>query len=291
MSSGSAPPHMSGLRAQLEALLLAHRGMESATARLVDHVTRRTPVALARIGQITHTLWSAMTRRNSHPSPVACPSGRHSSPTATTATPPASSSAETRQARGPAASPCWSTPRRTLCGSRRSTECCRHWNRRRPHAPRPKWPECSRSQEGRVRPSSANPYRPAGQTPGVSPNLTLGPCEKHWRIIPASGPDSPPVSATPAAPPRLVRPRPARCRDVSPWHPSGHGCRVRSGQRQRAPAARDQSGHGVGTGRCRSAVAPEKSTSFGPKPTAGLAMRVLPVVAPFECARRGCAAR
>jgi hypothetical protein len=124
--------HMSGLRAQLEPLLLAHRGMESATARLVDHVTRRTPVALARIGQITHTLWSAMTRRNSHPSPVACPSGRHSSPTATTATPPASSSAETRQARGPAASPCWSTPRRALCGSPRSTECCRHCNRRRP---------------------------------------------------------------------------------------------------------------------------------------------------------------
>ncbi|GHE65123.1 DUF1015 family protein [Streptomyces capitiformicae] len=49
--------HMSGLRAQLEPLLLAHRGAESTTAQLVDHVTRRTPVAVARIGQITHTLW------------------------------------------------------------------------------------------------------------------------------------------------------------------------------------------------------------------------------------------
>ncbi|MGN9761942.1 DUF1015 family protein [Streptomyces sp. SD31] len=50
--------HMSGLRAQLEPLLLAHRGTESTTAQLVDHVTRRTPVAVARIGRITHTLWA-----------------------------------------------------------------------------------------------------------------------------------------------------------------------------------------------------------------------------------------
>ncbi|MEU1850769.1 DUF1015 domain-containing protein [Streptomyces sp. NPDC019990] len=49
--------HMSGLRAQLEPLLLAHRGTESTTAQLVEHVTRRAPVAVARIGQITHTLW------------------------------------------------------------------------------------------------------------------------------------------------------------------------------------------------------------------------------------------
>lgn len=49
--------HMSGLHAQLEPLLLAHRGTESTTAQLVDHVTRRKPVTVARIGQITHMLW------------------------------------------------------------------------------------------------------------------------------------------------------------------------------------------------------------------------------------------
>ncbi len=49
--------HMAELRAQLEPLLLAHRGMEAATARLVDQVTRRTPVTVARIGQLTHTVW------------------------------------------------------------------------------------------------------------------------------------------------------------------------------------------------------------------------------------------
>ncbi|MEU9572416.1 DUF1015 domain-containing protein [Streptomyces massasporeus] len=50
--------HMSGLRAQLEPLLLAHRGSESTTAQLVDHTTRRTPVAVVRTGRITHTLWA-----------------------------------------------------------------------------------------------------------------------------------------------------------------------------------------------------------------------------------------
>jgi uncharacterized protein (DUF1015 family) len=50
--------HMSGLRAQLEPLLLAHRATESTTAQLVDHVTRRMPVTVARIGEITHTLWA-----------------------------------------------------------------------------------------------------------------------------------------------------------------------------------------------------------------------------------------
>ncbi|MFD8222944.1 DUF1015 family protein [Streptomyces massasporeus] len=34
-----------------------HRGSESTTAQLVEHTTRRTPVAVARTGQITHTLW------------------------------------------------------------------------------------------------------------------------------------------------------------------------------------------------------------------------------------------
>ncbi|MGW0495807.1 DUF1015 family protein [Streptomyces sp. NPDC003007] len=50
--------HMSGLRAQLEPLLLAHRGTESTTAQLMDHITRRTPVAVARTGQITHIVWA-----------------------------------------------------------------------------------------------------------------------------------------------------------------------------------------------------------------------------------------
>ncbi|MEU0216114.1 DUF1015 family protein [Streptomyces sp. NPDC006265] len=50
--------HMSGLRAQLEPLLPAHRGTASTTAHLVDHTTRRTPVAVARTGQITHVLWA-----------------------------------------------------------------------------------------------------------------------------------------------------------------------------------------------------------------------------------------
>lgn len=50
--------HMSGLRAQLEPLLLAHRGIESAAAQVAGHVTRRAPVTVARIGEITHSLWA-----------------------------------------------------------------------------------------------------------------------------------------------------------------------------------------------------------------------------------------
>ncbi|MCL6734840.1 DUF1015 family protein [Streptomyces neyagawaensis] len=50
--------HMSALRAQLEPLLLAHRGTESTTSQLMDRVTRRRPVTVARIGQITHILWA-----------------------------------------------------------------------------------------------------------------------------------------------------------------------------------------------------------------------------------------
>ncbi|MBC9725034.1 DUF1015 domain-containing protein [Streptomyces sp. TRM68367] len=49
---------MAGLRAQLEPLLLSYRSTESTTAQIVDHVTRRPPVAAARTGAITHTLWS-----------------------------------------------------------------------------------------------------------------------------------------------------------------------------------------------------------------------------------------
>ncbi|ELS58519.1 hypothetical protein STVIR_0512 [Streptomyces viridochromogenes Tue57] len=50
--------HMSGLRAQLEPLLLAHRCAEPAAAQVVEHITRRTPVAVARLGDITHSLWA-----------------------------------------------------------------------------------------------------------------------------------------------------------------------------------------------------------------------------------------
>ncbi|GAA3791996.1 DUF1015 family protein [Streptomyces phyllanthi] len=50
--------HMSGLRAQLEPLLLTYRGTESTAAQVMEHVTRRTPTAVARLGDITHTLWA-----------------------------------------------------------------------------------------------------------------------------------------------------------------------------------------------------------------------------------------
>jgi hypothetical protein len=49
---------MAGLRAQLEPLLLTYRSTESTTAQIVDHVTRRPPVAVARTGALTHTLWA-----------------------------------------------------------------------------------------------------------------------------------------------------------------------------------------------------------------------------------------
>ncbi|MFE3323988.1 DUF1015 family protein [Streptomyces sp. NPDC059176] len=49
---------MAALRAQLEPLLLTYRSTESTTARIVDHVTRRPPAAVARTGAITHTLWA-----------------------------------------------------------------------------------------------------------------------------------------------------------------------------------------------------------------------------------------
>ncbi|MEU0042784.1 DUF1015 domain-containing protein [Streptomyces werraensis] len=50
--------HMSGLRAQLEPLLLTYRSSESTAAQVVDHVTRRMPTVVVRIGEITHTLWA-----------------------------------------------------------------------------------------------------------------------------------------------------------------------------------------------------------------------------------------
>ncbi|MFF7310794.1 DUF1015 family protein [Streptomyces sp. NPDC008137] len=50
--------HISGLRAQLEPLLLAHRCTESTTAQVTERVTRRAPVTVARIGDVTHSLWA-----------------------------------------------------------------------------------------------------------------------------------------------------------------------------------------------------------------------------------------
>lgn len=50
--------HMSGLRAQLEPLLLAYRSTESTAGQVIEHITLRTPVAVARIGEITHMLWA-----------------------------------------------------------------------------------------------------------------------------------------------------------------------------------------------------------------------------------------
>ncbi|WP_128377290.1 DUF1015 family protein [Streptomyces cavernae] len=50
--------HLSGLRAQVEPLLLTYRGTESTAAQVMHHVTRRTPTAVARLGEITHTLWA-----------------------------------------------------------------------------------------------------------------------------------------------------------------------------------------------------------------------------------------
>lgn len=49
---------MAALRAQLEPLLLTYRSTESTTAQIVEHVTRRPPVAVARTGGLTHTLWA-----------------------------------------------------------------------------------------------------------------------------------------------------------------------------------------------------------------------------------------
>ncbi|HCA86569.1 MAG TPA: DUF1015 domain-containing protein [Streptomyces sp.] len=49
---------IAGLRAQLEPLLLTYRSTESTTAQVVDHVTRRPPVAVARIGAVSHKLWA-----------------------------------------------------------------------------------------------------------------------------------------------------------------------------------------------------------------------------------------
>jgi uncharacterized protein (DUF1015 family) len=49
---------MSALRAQVEPLLLSYRSTERATDEIVERVTGRPPVAVARTGPITHTLWA-----------------------------------------------------------------------------------------------------------------------------------------------------------------------------------------------------------------------------------------
>lgn len=49
---------MAGAHAQLEPLLLTYRSTESTAAQIVHHLTSRRPVAVARIGALTHTLWA-----------------------------------------------------------------------------------------------------------------------------------------------------------------------------------------------------------------------------------------
>ncbi|MBU6532426.1 DUF1015 family protein [Streptomyces sp. NPDC048405] len=49
--------HMSGLRAQLEPLLLTHSAMESVAGQVMEHVIRRPPAVVVRVAGITHTLW------------------------------------------------------------------------------------------------------------------------------------------------------------------------------------------------------------------------------------------
>ncbi|WP_328971486.1 DUF1015 domain-containing protein [Streptomyces sp. NBC_00239] len=55
---GQRAAHMAGLRAQLEPLLLAYRSTDGAGTRLIEDITSRRPTASARLGAITHTLWS-----------------------------------------------------------------------------------------------------------------------------------------------------------------------------------------------------------------------------------------
>ncbi|MCI3935258.1 DUF1015 domain-containing protein [Streptomyces sp. AN091965] len=50
--------HMAGLRAQLEPLLLTYRGTRSTATQITHHITRRTPTAVARVGDTTHLVWA-----------------------------------------------------------------------------------------------------------------------------------------------------------------------------------------------------------------------------------------
>ncbi|WP_345484608.1 DUF1015 domain-containing protein [Streptomyces roseoviridis] len=54
--------HMSGLRAQLEPLLLTHRAAEGTGRRLADWVAQHPRVASAQLGGITHYLWRCSDR-------------------------------------------------------------------------------------------------------------------------------------------------------------------------------------------------------------------------------------
>lgn len=49
---------MAGAHTQLEPLLLTYRSTESTAAQIVHHTTSRPPIAVARIGALTHTLWA-----------------------------------------------------------------------------------------------------------------------------------------------------------------------------------------------------------------------------------------
>ncbi|MDI9883706.1 DUF1015 domain-containing protein [Streptomyces sp. HNM0645] len=55
---GQRAAHMQGLRAQLEPLLLTYRAPGSPAPAAMDDITRRPPLATARIGLITHTVWA-----------------------------------------------------------------------------------------------------------------------------------------------------------------------------------------------------------------------------------------
>ncbi|MEU8915000.1 DUF1015 domain-containing protein [Streptomyces nigrescens] len=56
---GQRAAHMAGLRAQLEPLLLTYRSSERSADRVIADITRRQPLAVAHIGGITHTLWAS----------------------------------------------------------------------------------------------------------------------------------------------------------------------------------------------------------------------------------------
>ncbi|MEU0715756.1 DUF1015 domain-containing protein [Streptomyces lavendulocolor] len=60
---GQRAAHMAGLRAQLEPLLLTYRAATASGSAVVDGVTKRPPLAVARIGRVTHSVWACTDRR------------------------------------------------------------------------------------------------------------------------------------------------------------------------------------------------------------------------------------
>ncbi len=54
---------MAQLRAQLEPLLLTYRAATSSGSGVVDGVTKRRPLAVARVGRLTHSVWACTDRR------------------------------------------------------------------------------------------------------------------------------------------------------------------------------------------------------------------------------------